>query len=151
MPLRCSLQMALPAWARWPSPQISAHRGLALCPTPLELPRVPCTTALGASAAQTCILQRDLAGVGFSFSPAFVTLSNHWDPNHPSLLTTHQHPSQVNFYLQDASRLSVVLPIPLAPAPQVKHGTVGRHLLQQWLFLPLVSLHLGPSLAELPQ
>lgn len=51
-------------------------------------------------------------GVVLGFSQTFDILSNHWDSQSPSLLTTHQHPSWVNFDLRDVSHIRSALPIP---------------------------------------
>lgn len=140
MPLSCSLQMVLQTWSRPQGPQISAHRTRAPCPTPLELLRAPCTS----------VLLIPHGGV-LCFKHTLVILSSLQPPNDPSLLTTHQHQSQVNVYLHYVSLSVMPSPSPLAPPPQVRSGILGWFLLQRWLFWPLVSLHVSPPLAQLPE
>lgn len=75
------------AWSRLQGSQISDPGSLS---HPLGTAQGTLYICLLTCALQTCISPASSPKEGFL---ALVRLSNHWDPNHPSLLTTHQHPS----------------------------------------------------------
>lgn len=67
----------------WPQSTGSLTHPLGIAQGTLHICLLTC-------AVQACISSAGSPKEGFL---ALVRLSNHWDPNYPSLLTTHQHPS----------------------------------------------------------
>lgn len=140
MPLKGSLPIALQ-----PGPGCKAPRSLTTEHWLYDPPPWNCSRHLAHLPVNLCC-----AGSPKEMFLAFIRLSNHWDPNYPSLLTTHLAPSG-KFLPPWCLFSQAVFPIPCPSIIQVRRGIVGWFLPQRWLCLPMVYLHVDPSLVQLPQ